>query len=53
MRNLGFLWVEEPEIWGSKVFDPEQTGAGDDATVDQVTEIAPTSRLLVTLRVTF
>jgi hypothetical protein len=53
MRNLGFLWVEEPEIWGSKVFDPEQTGAGDDATVDQVTEIAPTSRLLLTLRVTF
>jgi TonB-linked SusC/RagA family outer membrane protein len=53
MRNLGFLWVEQPEIWGAKVFDPEQTGHGDDSTVNQVTEIAPTSRILVTMRVTF
>ena len=53
MRNLGFLWVEEPAIWESEVFDPEQTGHGDDTTVNQITEIAPTSRLLVTLRVTF
>ena len=52
-RNVAFLWREEKFIWGSQVFDPEQTGAGDDTTVNQIVEFAPTSRVQMSMRVTF
>jgi TonB-linked SusC/RagA family outer membrane protein len=52
-RNLATLWVQQKEIFGDRIADPEMRTPGSDLTTGSMTIIPPLSSFLLTMRITF
>ena len=52
-RNVAFLWREQTDIYGAKLFDSEMHNPGSELVARYQTMIPPASQVVLTARVAF
>jgi hypothetical protein len=52
-RNVAILWRAQSDIYGAKIFDPEQRPPGSETAARFQTTIPPTSQIVFTARLGF
>jgi TonB-dependent SusC/RagA subfamily outer membrane receptor len=52
-RNVAFLWQAQKDIYGARIFDPEQRPPGSETAARYQTTIPPSSQIVFTARLGF